>query len=479
MKRSELRKKLKRVARLHAWVSGGLMALYIGLSVVYSPDFFLSDVRDKFRAFADDTIAITARVLAPPVKPVVTATPVCASGNLSVALDWADDENSISFDVSRDGLPLVTGLTASAYSDAAVVVGTSYSYEVTAWGPMGPGLAISDPIVVTTPAVCGMFFVPALSITSFDGKAIGSFGGDPKSTDRQPEFSGTTNIPNADITVLINGTTVISAMTQANVNGYWVWEPPIDLPRGTQTIFVTATDPSDPSVTVSANLAFRIVKKDSDDKENEEERATVPVTRVETDSEPPRIFPELPGETEPSAEDPLSVTFMLGSSEVYQGRKLGFSVAFSEVVERLRGASAIARYTVIDSDGRERFSFFENIVIDEGRIVSSDTAIPPYFKGGNYRIMVEILVDRYDVSRERTFSVAPLPILSPGGGFVIMYAEFLSRIGTIAFLLLLLLLLWAFVFSREYMLYLRAFRHITERNLARAGFFGNGKGLST
>jgi hypothetical protein len=59
-----------------------------------------------------------------------------------------------------------------------------------------------------------------------------------------------------------------------------------------------------------------------------------------------------------------------------------------------------------------------------------------------------------------------------------MYAEFLSRIGAIALLLLLLLLLWIFVFSREYMLYLRAFRHITERHLARAGFFGKGKGLS-
>lgn len=482
MKRSDLRKKLKRVARLHAWVSGGLMALYVGLSLIYSPDFLVSDIRDKFRALADDTITITATVLAPPEKPIVTATPFCnaTTGILSVTLDWADDDGTVSWDINRNGLPLVTGLIASTYSDATVVVGTNYSYEVIAHGPMGPGFAISDPVVVTTPAECSIVFVPTLSITTFDGKAIGSFGGDPKSTDRQPEFSGTTNIPNADITLLINGSTVISALTSANVNGYWSWEPPIDLPRGTQTIFVTATDPADSSVTVSASFTFRIVKKDSDDrKKDKDDGALVSTAPAGTTSEPPRIFPEVPGAAEPSAEDPFLVTFMLGSSQVYQGRKLPFSVAFSDVVERLRGASAIARYTVVDPDGHERFSFFENIVIDEGRIISSEADIPPYFKGGQYRIMVEILVDRYDVSRERAFAVAPLPILSPGGGFIIMYAEFLSRIGVIAFILLLLLLLWLFVFSREYMLYLRSFRHITERHLARAGFFGKGKGLST
>lgn len=457
------------------------MALYIGLSVIYSPDFFLSDIRDKFRALADDTITITARVLAPPVKPVVTATSFCNSGTgtLSVNLDWADDENSVSFDISRDGLPLVTGLTASAYSDSAVVIGTSYSYEVTALGPMGPGSALSDPVIVSTPAECAITFTPELSIVSFGGRSVSGYSGTPAVSDRKPEFSGTTNIPNADIGILINGSTVVSAMIRANVNGYWTWKPPIDLPRGTHTIFVTATDPIDASVTVSASLTFRIMKKNSDDGQDGRKDVSAPITPIGTESEPPRMFPESPGEAKPSAEDPFLVTFMLGSSEVYQGRHLPLSLAFSGVMERLRGASAIVRYTVIGRDGHERFSFFEDIVIDDGRILSSEAAIPPYFKGGEYRIVAEILVDRFDVSRERVFAVVPLPILSPGGGFVIMYAEFLSRIGAIAFLLLFLLLLWVFVFSREYMLYLRAFRHITERNLARAGFFGNGKGLST
>ncbi len=454
------------------------MALYIGLSVIYSPDFFLSDVRDKFRALADDTIAITARVLAPPVKPVVMATHVCASGSLSVALDWADDENSVSFDISRDGLPLVTGLTASAYSDTAVVVGMSYSYEVTALGPMGPGVALSDPVVASTPSSCATTFVPELSIVSFGGRSVSGYSGTPAVSDRKPEFSGTTNIPNADISILINGSTLISAETQANVNGYWAWEPPIDLPRGAQTIFVTATDPLDASVTVSANLSFRITKKKDDGNGGGGNvvalpAGSVPVIEMEEPEERPT---ESEAETLPGM--PFFMTLSVASSEVYQGRSLPFSMTFSDVAESLRGAEAIARYTVIDGSGRERASFFENIVIDEGRLLSSEVVVPPYFKEGKYRLKAEILVDRYNVSRERTFAVVPLPILSPGGGFVVTYAQFLSRLGVFALLFLLLLLLWVFVFSREYMLYLRAIRHITERHLVRAGFFGNRKGTS-
>jgi hypothetical protein len=43
--------------------------------------------------------------------------------------------------------------------------------------------------------------------------------------------------------------------------------------------------------------------------------------------------------------------------------------------------------------------------------------------------------------------------------------------------LLTLLLLWLFLFLREYWLYLHAWRHITERQLIRLGFFGTRKGV--
>lgn len=471
MKRSKSLKKLKAVARLHALVSGGLMALYVGLSLIYSPDFLLSDIRDKFHALAADTITVTARVLGSPVKPVVMATPVCntGSGTLSVSLDWPDDENSFTFDISRDGLPLTTGLVASSYSDTSVSVGTTYTYEVTARGPMDPGSAVSDPVVAATPSECVIAFTPTLSIDSFGGRSVSGYSGIPAVSDRKPQLSGTTNILNANVSFLINGSTVISAVTTANANGYFTWEPPIDLSRGTHTVFVTATDPTDSSITVSSSLVFRITKQNEDGGGK-----TSVVTSVSPSTAKPGTEPEPEQQTgEPIPGMPFDMALSLASSEVYQGRALPFSVTFSHVAEEFRGSAAIARYTVLDADGRERFSFFENIAIDEGKTIFGEVAIPPYFREGAYRLKAEILIDRFNVSHERAFSVIPLPLLSPGGGFVVLYSEFLSRLGTFALLLLLLLLLWLFVFSREYMLYLRAIRHITERHLARAGFLGN------
>lgn len=484
MRKSILKKRLKRVARFHAWLSGGLMALYIGLSIVYSPEFLFSDVRDKFQAFADDVIIVTAHVLAPPVKPVVAAIPACDSGsgrNLSVSLDWGDDENSVSYDISRDGLPLVAGLLTSEYSDTAVSVGASYSYEVTAHGPMGPGFAVSDPIAVEMPERCSAPFIPELSIASFDGKAIGRFSGTPRLTNRRPEFSGVVNIPNANMELSIHSSLVISAVTTANENGYWIWRPPVDISYGDHTIFVTATDPDDSLVTVSKSFPFIITKKDDDDggkKKRTDVVVSVP-SSISDVSSSAVAEPEVVETGVFSPEMPFGIDLSMLADKAYQGRSLPFSIEFSDVTEAFSGVGATARYAVLDSDGRERFSFSENVVIADGEVIPNTIAIPAYFKDGQYRFRAEIITDRYDVSREKEFLVLPLPILSPGGGVVITYAGLLSRLGSLALCVFLLLLLWIFVFSREYMLYLRAFRHITERHLARAGFFGKGSGLST
>ena len=478
---------MKTVARLHAFAVGGFMALYIGLSFVYSPDVLLSDIRDKWRAFALDTISITARVLAPPVQPTVTVAPACDTtvGVLSIGLDWADDVNSVSYDVTRDGLPLVTGLSSSSYTDTSVAVGTSYTYEVTARGPMGPGFAVSDPVVATTPAVCSIVFVPKLTIMTFDGKAFSHFSGTPTTTERRPEFSGTTNIPNAKIDILLNSSVMITAQATANATGYWSWRPPVDLSYDTHTIFVTSSDPGDPSVSASLDFPFEVVKESSGSggggggskkKWSSSAAASSPgIVTPETPQGTPSGQSNQPPVSVPGA--PFHLVVSLASAEVYQGRDFPFSIAFTDVKDAVRGVTAVARYTVTDADGNEKLSSLENIAISDRAVSLKKVAIPSYFKEGKYRLKVEILIDQYDVSQEERFTVIPLPFLSPGGGFVITYSEFLSRIGTFSLLLALLLCLWIFFFYREYMLYLRALRHITERNLARAGFFG-GKGVS-
>ena len=75
-----------------------------------------------------------------------------------------------------------------------------------------------------------------------------------------------------------------------------------------------------------------------------------------------------------------------------------------------------------------------------------------------------------------SFEVLEKLLLNLGGGILISYPELLSNLGLIASILILLLLLWLILFSREYWLYLHALRHITERHLEKIGLFGPKKG---
>lgn len=91
------------------------------------PLFLVSDIREKIRAVAG-TVTVLARVLDAPIKPIVTGTSMCVIGGPSIVLDWADDGNSVSYDIARDGLPLTTGVIVSDYTDTTVVLGQTYSY---------------------------------------------------------------------------------------------------------------------------------------------------------------------------------------------------------------------------------------------------------------------------------------------------------------------------------------------------------------
>lgn len=471
MAKRKPKKGLKKLARFHLFFSAGLFIFYLALSLIYSPEFLLSDIRGKFRALADDTITLVATVLGPPEKPVVTGEAVCENETLSVELDWADDENSESFDIDRDGVPLITGLTNSQYEDSVIALNTSYTYAVTAYGPMGPGSAVSDAVVVATPEECeAPLPAPEVLITAFAGKSVASYDGTPSSASRRPTFSGTTNIPDADIYLLISSGTVISANISANANGYWSWRPPINIPYGTHSLFVSATDPLDAERTASATFTFRIRKDDDGDEEKKSETVSV----VQPEPSPPAA-PEYPAPGE-TIEIPLDFSLAVKPEAVFQGKELATTIRFERLDPQYEGEEAIARYTVFDEKGEPRINILEDIALRSGAAISRGISIPAYFKSGRYRIQAEIILGKYNVSREQNFSVMPLPVLKLGGGFITTYPELLSKLGTASLWLLFCLIVWLILFSREYWLQLHAFRHITEKNLARMGLLGAGKG---
>ena len=467
MKISRKKKKIfRRIARVHFFLTLIAFGFYLSLSFFLGPKFLLSDLKEKFHALADDIITVTARVLDPPVQPVVTATPVCVTGAPRVNLDWADDDNTITWDIERDGLPLATGLAASSSVDATVTNVTSYSYMVTAYGPMGPGFSVSDPVVATT-LDCGVLQpTPALSVISFEGGNIASLT-EPKTKILRPTFTGTTNIPNATVDILVNSTQIISDQVIANGAGYWSWAPAVDLEIGDHTMTVTATDPLDITRVVSDTISFRIEKESSGSSDDNKKKKKSVIAPIDSGIQ---TAPDIP----------FDFSVQSDALSVYQGDTLNVSLQVSELHSRYIGAEAKVSYDLIAPNGEGVTYTESSIVLSDGMKKITHILVPlSSDPSEGYRIRTTIILGKYSVTREMMFVVLPLPVLQLGGGAAVTLPQIVAFSGWIALALLTLLLLWSLLFIREYWLYLHSWRHITERQLIRLGFFGTRRGVST
>lgn len=468
MKISRKKKKtLQRLARVHFLLTVIAFGFYLSLSFFLGPKFLLSDLRDKFHALADDIITVSARVLAPPMQPVVTATPVCVTGAPRVNLDWADDDNTITWSIERDGLPLVSGLVVSSYTDATVANATPYSYVVTAYGPMGPGFATSLPAVVTT-LDCGTIQpTPTLDIVTFNGVNIATLG-TLSTTTLRPAFTGTTNIPNASIDILASSTQVVSDHITANGAGYWSWTPAVDLSAGDYTLSVTATDPLDGTRVITKTLSFTredVASESSHGGGKDKKKKKAGTVTIIESVNPPSI--------------PLNFSLQSTALSVYQGDVLRVSLEVLQMDSRFAGTDASISYELVSPDGHRVVAQAESVLqLGEHAVSDMQMTVPlSTDPGESYHIRATLVSGKYSVTRTMSLTVLPLPILRLGGGVAVTLPQVVAFSGWIALVLLTLLLLWLFLFLREYWLYLHAWRHITERQLIRLGFFGTRKGV--
>lgn len=440
---------------------------YLSLSFFLGPRFLLSDLRDKFHALADEIITVSARVLDPPVQPVVTATPVCVTGAPRVNLDWADDDNTLSWSIERDGLPLVSGLALSNYTDTAVSNMTSYSYVVTAHGPMGPGIAVSDPANTTT-LDCGTLQPPpTLDIVSFEGNNIASLS-ELKTKVLRPTFTGTTNMQNALVDILVYGGQVISDQVIANGAGYWSWTPAVDLVAGEYTLSVTATDPLDGTRHITKTRSFTREEEGSSGSShggsNRKKKGGIAVTEESVIARPPGT--------------PFDFSLSDVPISVYQGDVLRVSLEVLRMESQYDGRNADIVYELVSPDGRRVAHTEATLQLREHALSDAQMIVPlSADPGERYRVRATVALGQYSVTRTVSLAVLPLPILRLGGGVAVTLPQVVAFSGWIAFVLLTLLLLWLFLFLREYWLSLHAWRHITERQLIRLGFFGTGKGV--
>ena len=463
------KKIFRRLARVHFLLTVIAFGFYLSLSFFLGPKFLLSDLKEKFHVLADDIITVTARVLDPPVQPVVTATPVCVTGAPRVNLDWADDDNTITWDIERDGLPLVSGLATSNYTDATLTNTNAYSYVVTAYGPMGSGLAVSDPVGVTTLDCGAIQPTPVLSIVSFEGLNSASLA-ELRTKVLRPAFTGTTNIPNAIIDILVHSTQIVSDQVTANGAGYWTWTPAIDLETGEHTITVTATDPLDITRTIITTTNFIIEKESSGSGDNDNDQ--------KKKKKPEVIIPGIIRSVLPSI--PFDFTMQSSAPSVYQGDTLDVSLEVLRIDPRYVGGEAVISYDVVSPEGHIVTHAESSVRLGEHAVFASSMTLPLSIEPNDgYRIRASVIFGKYIVTREVSLSVAPLPILQLGGGVAVTLPQLVAFSGWIALILLSLLFLWLFLFIREYWMYLHAWRHITEQQLIRLGFFGRtGKGVS-
>lgn len=461
MTMSRARRRFRRLARLHFWVMFFMFVSYLGLGFSLGPEFLVSDTLKKIHVLADDIITVTAVVLGPPEKPIVTATPVCVSGSPRISLDWADDDATDTWDIDRDSSPLTTGLAVSQYSDTAVVTGNTYGYVVTAYGPMAPGSAVSDPVSATAPD-CPVLPPATVTIQTLAGTNVTTDRDDIRFAERRPELTGVANIADAIIDISVTNPTIQARIT-ANSNGYFFWTPPVKLDTGNHSLSVTVTDPGDSSRTATDSLTFHIEdeeEEDGDEDEDEEDRKGAVVAGIPPRGPLPNFFVRLNSvDGAAFTGDVIDVAAISLEGRFPTGTEIRFFL-----VNR-KGEEVLRLGTVDDAGGRSE--------------VHMSKELPLSLEPGAYTVRVDAFLGGTVVSREVALMVRALPLIRLGEGNEITYQEVASFVGTAFYLLLFLFLILLLLFVREYGLYLRSLRHITERNLMGLGFFGSGKGVKS
>lgn len=438
----------------------GAFITFLGVYFVlalFDPGLLSYDLRQKFHALADETITLTATVLSPPVKPVVTATANCdaTTGTLSILLDWATDTNSTTYDIDRDSLSLVSGLTNSTYSDMNVAVNTAYQYEVTGNGPMGPGYVTSDPISVSTPTECEVTAAaPAVTIVSFSGRGIDTYGRVPHVKNRRPLFTGTTSMSNATMMAVV-GSNFIGHFS-ANANGYWEWQPPYNIAYGERTFTVTATDPNDSARSATATLRFEITKPETARTDTETDVSQIAVNDALVPRSKPPLF--------------FSVALANDRQDVFQGGSLDIHVVMEELATRYAHIDVPIHFSVIDEKQQGVLSITRQVTIWPGGVIDESFPIPLYVAPGNYVVRVEVVLDDLNISRTVPFTVRETPLIQLSSGRSISYADIVRNLGWIVLIAVFGVFSWVSFLFREILLSFKGTGAVMARELLKAGF---------
>jgi hypothetical protein len=457
-------KKISLLIKYHTVLTITVVFLYLTLGLAVDPKLLLTDISEKYAEAATSLTKLQLVIHGPPAQPVVSATPGCSSSSPYIVLAWDTTNDTDSYDITRDGDNLVTGLTVTTYQDNYVVATTSYTYQVTANGPYGS--ATSDEVSATTgdcyvppnPAQCTIVTINKINLTNYSKI--------PKVTDRTPIFTGTANMAYAVMHYEIYSGPVIIASGKANSNGYWTYTVPTELNYGLHTIYVTATDPADPSRFFTATQNFRVEKEEAKTENEKETKTAAKTTALPATPNPSEAVP-LPKEQNP----PFNFNFSVESQDklIYLGSDLLTNLEIIKLRD-FPPEKDLLKYKITDVSGRTVSEWEKSVLVTAGANIKDDFKIPSDLHSGKYKITVETQTGKYLIVAENSFETRERPILNMGGGLIVTYPMVISILGYLMIFCLLLLFIFLALLGREYWLARQALRQIDEDKLAREGY---------
>ena len=485
-----------------------------GIVALVHPGFFIYGMRHLTTVLADD-LNITAFVLPPPATPVVTTELSCNPLNLSLALElnWSVDSGggTFTYDIERNGLPLVSGLSSSTttYLDTNMTIATLYTYVVRANGPMGPGFTDSAPVTLTTPYNCNGLTPPTVAVTRFQGNPVDGIADNVKTHRRQPTLVGTSNIPYANIRITIDGETRLVADVTANINGYWEWKPSVRLNFERSVMNIIATDPLNSNRYAITSLYYQIIRSEGSEStpSNNQDDTSVITNRVGTSQSGNNdggVAQEIPlevsfgtinratsfqqGETIGLVLTPSKIPESVSRSLTLKTEQRGLSEG---VVEDIRNdidiregetvshkianmvgieKSVVIRFQLLDSDGNSVALVAQEALLRVHEPIMVEMKIPLYIKPGRYNIAADMTIDGVLYSKSQEIAVRSLPVIKLSSGRDITYDEFIWNLGWMSFILLTTLLLWSFFVFYEYWLFMKGKLYVDEFDFRKLGF---------
>jgi hypothetical protein len=460
-------------------VTGMLFVFYATVGFFAGWNIVFSDLESKGRV-AGTMVSAVVKVFDFPDPPVLSASAGCDAQNRSyVSLSWPVEDDATSYDVYRNEEELEVGLLDNFYTDENVNGQGQHSYYVVAVGPMGTASSESVSIAVED---CSDVFTPQISVMTFENRNVSSYGSIPKTKDRRSTFSGTTNIPFANITIQIHSGPIVYGSTQANGNGFWQWTPPVSLSRDTHTAHITATDPEDPSISATTNFVFQIEKKgdddseddDSDDEEEKEEISTVlvpggtsSVPSQEGEGKKEELVREKPFDFQFELEGESLTRGVFISEEAYRGESLEVEILFNEEARKFEEMEIVyvfSNETGLVSELREKINIGQDLSHRK------KLALSHRWKVGKYKLQVSAIFGDVTVSHEGYFFLKDRPIIVTPGGMILTWADVLRNLSRVIIFSLFVLLVFFALICREHFLAKRAFFQITEKFLKRKGY---------